>query len=270
MYPRVDDKFKKKHSYNYDMMKTNIMKRRPTTAWKVSVCKWFAFFCIGVFTGTAAFLMACLEDWLIETRSGIMDKILEKTDGSVALAWVFLGCWAMFFAGTASVFTIYVGPGANGSGIAEIFAILNGVNYPRFVEWKSLFVKCFCVIFAIVGSLCVGKEGPLAHIGAVVALCVIHYMPIKEFEVFKNDVSNREFLAGGVSAGVSAAFGAPIGGTLFAYEVSSPTTFWTFSLIWRVFFCCSWSTFTLSILSQLKDEALIDLKLTSAGTLKFG
>lgn len=28
MYPRVDDKFKKKHSYNYDMMKANIMKKR--------------------------------------------------------------------------------------------------------------------------------------------------------------------------------------------------------------------------------------------------
>jgi len=28
MYPRIDDKFKKKHSYNYDMMKTNIMQNR--------------------------------------------------------------------------------------------------------------------------------------------------------------------------------------------------------------------------------------------------
>jgi len=199
-----------------------------------------------------------------------MDKILEKTSGKVGVVWIFLACWAVFFAGLASILTIYVGPGANGSGIAEIFAILNGVNYPRFVEWRSLFIKCFCVIFGIVGSLCIGKEGPLAHIGGVIALCVIYYLPIKEFDYFKNDVSSREFLAGGVSAGVSAAFGAPIGGTLFAYELSSPTTFWTFSLIWRVFFCCSLSTFTLSILSQIKDDTIIDLKLTSAGTLKFG
>lgn len=38
----------------------------------------------------------------------------------------------------------------------------------------------------------------------------------------------REFLAAGISAGVSVAFGAPIGGALFAYEISGPATFWTF------------------------------------------
>jgi chloride channel 7 len=61
-------------------------------------------------------------------------------------------------------------------------------------------------------------------------------------------VSKREFLAGGASAGVSAAFGAPIGGALFSYELSRPATFWTFGMIWRIFFCCSISTFTLSFL----------------------
>jgi len=56
-------------------------------------------------------------------------------------------------------------------------------------------------------------------------------------------------MCAGVSAGVSAAFGAPIGGALFSYELSKPTTFWTFAMIWRTFFCCSCSTFTLSFLT---------------------
>jgi len=164
--------------------------------------------------------MACLEDTLVEVRTQVMDIILESTHGKVPVAWVFLAFWAIFWASLASIITIYVGPGANGSGIAEIFAILNGVNYPKFVGWTSLLVKCFGVIFAIVGPLCIGKEGPLAHIGGVIALCTIHCIPIQAFDFFKNDVSMREFFAGGVSAGVSAAFGAPIGGALFSYELS--------------------------------------------------
>ena len=39
-------------------------------------------------------------------------------------------------------------------------------------------------------------------------------------------------VAAGAGVGVSVAFGAPIGGVLFAYEVSKANTFWTFDLAW--------------------------------------
>jgi len=55
-------------------------------------------------------------------------------------------------------------------------------------------------------------------------------------------------MAAGSSVGVSCAFGAPIGGALFSYEISKPNTFWTFSMLWRVFFATSVGTFTLSIM----------------------
>lgn len=107
------------------------------------------------------------------------------------------------------------------------------------------------MILGIAASLCIGKEGPLAHIGSIWGQIVIHNIPIPQFDYFKNDVSKREFLAGGVSAGVSAAFGSPIGGSLFSYELSKPTTFWTFNMLWRVFFCSSVSTYTLSLAKQI-------------------
>jgi chloride channel 7 len=52
-------------------------------------------------------------------------------------------------------------------------------------------------------------------------------------------------MAAGSSAGVAAAFGAPIGGALFSYEISKPNTFWSFSMLWRVFFSAAVSTFML-------------------------
>jgi chloride channel 3/4/5 len=54
-------------------------------------------------------------------------------------------------------------------------------------------------------------------------------------------------MAAGASCGVSVAFGAPIGGALFSYEISKPNTFWTFSMLWKVFAATSIATFTLSI-----------------------
>jgi H+/Cl- antiporter ClcA len=95
-------------------------------------------------------------------------------------------------------------------------------------------------------------------------------MPFSRFDYFKNDQVKREFMAAGVSAGVSAAFASPIGGALFSYEISKPTTFWTFSMIWRIFFCSSISTYTLSLLSQIQNKGFRDLTLGSEGTLKFG
>ena len=167
----------------------------------------------------------------------------------------------------ACLMTLYIGPGANGSGTAEVMGVLNGVNYPDVIGFKTLFVKVFGTLFAVVGGLCIGKEGPLAHIGAIIGV-MTSYMPFSCFELCQNDVIRRQLIAAGSSTGVACAFGAPIGGALFAYECSKPNTFWTFSLIWRVFFSTSFGVFTLSILQSLWSGS--PLSVTDAGALKFG
>ena len=75
-------------------------------------------------------------------------------------------------------------------------------------------------------------------------------------------------MAAGASAGVAVAFGAPIGGALFAYEMSTPNTFWTFNLLWRNFFCSAVSTFVLGILTSLWNDNPVTL--SDAAILKFG
>lgn len=186
------------------------------------------------------------------------------------LAWVFLSAWCFVIAAGASYLTITKGPGANGSGIAELIAYLNGVNMPKLIGWGTFIIKSVCVVLGIAAQLCIGKEGPLAHIGANVAVLLIYYMPLSVFQYYRNDVMKREFVAAGIAAGVSAAFGSPIGGTLFAYELSKPSTFWTFSMIWRSFFCAAVSTYTLSLFDHVHTVGWTDLALTARGTLKFG
>lgn len=250
------------------MMKSEVFENRESYKY-IEAYRWLANLLIGVCTGVVAFVMSTLEEFLIEKRTYFVEKIIHK-GGSGWLAWAFLAGWCFVLCALASYLTITVGPAANGSGIAELMAYLNGVNYPEIYSYKTLIIKIFCVVLGICGALCIGKEGPLAHIGAAIAVMVIFRFPISTFDYFRNEVDKREFVAAGISAGVSAAFGAPIGGTLFSYEISTPSTFWRFGLIWRIFFCSSVSTFTLSLLSQMRRSGMARITVSSAGTLKFG
>ena len=87
--------------------------------------------------------------------------------------------------------TCYYGPGANGSGIAELIGYLNGINYPDFISLPTFLTKVIGVTFAVAGKLCVGKEGPLAHIGAICGAFTL-YLP--GMDMFRNDEQKRVFI----------------------------------------------------------------------------
>lgn len=76
-------------------------------------------------------------------------------------------------------------------------------------------------------------------------------------------------MAAGTSAGVAAAFGAPIGGALFAYELSKTTSYWTFSMLWKTFTTCAFAVLILGILQTL-TLAKNYKEGFSGSTIKFG
>lgn len=106
---------------------------------------------------------------------------------------------------------------AAGSGIPEIKTILSGFVIPHFLDFKVLLVKAVGATFAVATGLCLGKEGPFVHISTCVG-----YLVAKRFPKYQaNGRKMREMLSVACSSGLSVAFGAPIGGVLFSYEVSS-------------------------------------------------
>ena len=82
---------------------------------------------------------------------------------------------------------------------------------------QTLLCKVIGVIFSVAGGLAVGKEGPMIHAGAVVAAGVSQgrsktfNKDFRLFQYFREDHEKRDFVSGGAAAGVSAAFGAPVG-----------------------------------------------------------
>lgn len=104
---------------------------------------------------------------------------------------------------------------AAGSGIPEIKTILSGFVIPHFLDLKVLLVKAVGATFAVATGMCLGKEGPFVHISTCVGYLVANLFP----KYRQNGRKMREMLSVACSAGLSVAFGAPIGGILFSYEV---------------------------------------------------
>ncbi|KAI5459550.1 chloride channel [Mariannaea sp. PMI_226] len=120
---------------------------------------------------------------------------------------------------------------AAGSGIPEIKTVLSGFVIPHLFDLKVLVVKAVGATFAVATGMCLGKEGPFVHISACVGYLVAMRIP----KYATNERKLREMLSVACSAGLSVAFGAPIGGVLFSFEEIS--TYFPRSVLWRSCLC---------------------------------
>lgn len=132
---------------------------------------------------------------------------------------------------------------AAGSGIPEIKTILSGFVIKGYLGVSTLFVKSFGLALSVASGMSLGKEGPMVHIACAIANIVSR--SVSKYET--NEAKKREMLSAACAAGVSVAFGAPLGGTLFSWEESS--TYFPAKVMWRSFFCASVAALTLRALN---------------------
>ncbi|XP_078237676.1 H(+)/Cl(-) exchange transporter 7 [Pogona vitticeps] len=269
----------KYESLDYDNCENQLFleeeKRINHTAFRtVEIRRWVICAMIGILTG----LVACFIDIVVEYLAGLKYELVKgNIDGFTETGRLSFSLllWATLnasFVMVGSVMVAFIEPVAAGSGIPQIKCYLNGVKIPHVVRLKTLVVKVCGVILSVVGGLAVGKEGPMIHSGAVIAAGISQgrstslKRDFKIFEYFRRDTEKRDFVSAGAAAGVSAAFGAPVGGVLFSLEEGA--SFWNQFLTWRIFFASMISTFTLnSILSIYKGNPW---DLSSPGLINFG
>uniref|UniRef100_A0A7N5K0G1 Chloride voltage-gated channel 7 n=1 Tax=Ailuropoda melanoleuca TaxID=9646 RepID=A0A7N5K0G1_AILME len=269
----------KYESLDYDNSENQLFleeeRRINHTAFRtVEMKRWVICAMIGILTG----LVACFIDIVVENVAGLkykvvkdnIDKFTERGGLSFSLLlWATLNS-AFVLVGSAIV--AFVEPVAAGSGIPQIKCFLNGVKIPHVVRLKTLVIKVSGVILSVVGGLAVGKEGPMIHSGSVIAAGISQgrstslKRDFKIFEYFRRDTEKRDFVSAGAAAGVSAAFGAPVGGVLFSLEEGA--SFWNQFLTWRIFFASMISTFTLNFVLSIYHGNIWDL--SSPGLINFG
>jgi len=157
----------------------------------------------------------------------------------------------------ASLFVVIGEPLAAGSGIPEVKCYLNGVRMYRIVRFRTLVSKAVGILFSVASGLPCGKEGPMIHSGAVIGGGVatgksskLHF-DTGFFRRYRGDREKRVFVAAGAAAGVAAAFGAPIGGVLFAVEEAC--SWWTLDMSMQIFFCATCSSVTLNLVQKWND-----------------
>uniref|UniRef100_A0A8C3UZW2 Chloride voltage-gated channel 7 n=1 Tax=Catharus ustulatus TaxID=91951 RepID=A0A8C3UZW2_CATUS len=224
----------------------------------VEIKRWVICAMIGILTG----LVACFIDIVVENLAGLKYRVvkdnIDKFTAKGGLSFSLL-LWATLNASVVmvgSLIVAFIEPVAAGSGIPQIKCYLNGVKIPHVVRLKGLCYKCPSVPYQAVPT------GGLASSMS----CPLPSLLFQIFEYFRRDTEKRDFVSAGAAAGVSAAFGAPVGGVLFSLEEGA--SFWNQFLTWRIFFASMISTFTLnSVLSVYHGNAW---DLSSPGLINFG
>nr|XP_018261404.1 voltage-gated chloride channel [Kwoniella dejecticola CBS 10117]OBR83562.1 voltage-gated chloride channel [Kwoniella dejecticola CBS 10117] len=145
---------------------------------------------------------------------------------------------------------------AAGSGIPEIKTILSGFVIHGYLGGWTLITKSVGLALSVASGLSLGKEGPLVHISSCVGNIVSRLF--LKFEC--NEAKRREVLSAACAAGVSVAFGAPVGGVLFSLEEVS--YYFPPKVMWRSFWCAAVAAITLKTLNPFGNGSLVLFNVT--------
>ncbi|KAL1427145.1 hypothetical protein MTO96_017655 [Rhipicephalus appendiculatus] len=171
--------------------------------------------------------------------------------GFYLLSYLLYVLWSVLFAGLAVMLVRTFAPYACGSGIPEIKTILSGFIIRGYLGKWTLTIKSVCLVLAVGAGLSLGKEGPLVHVACCIGNIFSYLFP----KYGKNEAKKREILSAAAAAGVSVAFGAPIGGVLFSLEEVS--YYFPLKTLWRSFFCALVAASVLRSINPFGNDHLV-------------
>jgi hypothetical protein len=237
-----------------------------------TLTRWILTWLVGVIMAAVAFCISGLAEFLVKYRKeNIIDESVHPHstyEDSLPTFFKFAG-WNLFLAGGASCLVLFVSPQSVASGIPEVKAILNGLHVPKFLSFITFVAKFFGIIMTVASGLVLGPEGPLVHLGAIVGSAMTRGQKTIQLNgkktvfrfpsfmhgfmmQFRNDVDRRDFISIGAACGFAAAFGAPIGGVLFALEEAA--SFWSDKLMWRALTATTLATIVLRFVKDMSEE----------------
>ncbi|KAH6586293.1 hypothetical protein BASA50_000757 [Batrachochytrium salamandrivorans] len=243
---------------------------------------WILILAMGAVTGWLAGFINISEQWLSDLRNGYCSagfylnrhfccwltpapgECVDWIEWSPAtgelwpwsLEYFFYVLTAIIFAVSSAVLVKNYAPYAAGSGIPEVKTILGGFVIRNFLSFWTLVVKCIGLVLAVASGLSLGKEGPLVHVACCVGNIFSNF--VKKYK--ENEAKKRGLLSAACAAGVSVAFGAPIGGVLFSLEEVS--YYFPYKTMWRSFFMAMVAAISLQLVNPFRTGKLVLFQVT--------
>ncbi|KAG8453838.1 hypothetical protein GDO86_000460 [Hymenochirus boettgeri] len=265
-----------------------INSKKKESAWELTKSLYDAWsgWLVVTLTGLASGLIDIAADWMADLKEGICmtafwfnheqccwdsnegtfeerdkcpqwqtwaDLIIGQAEGpgSYIMNYIMYIFWALSFAFLAVSLVKVFAPYACGSGIPEIKTILSGFIIRGYLGKWTLMIKTVTLVLAVASGLSLGKEGPLVHVACCCGNIFSYLFP----KYSTNEAKKREVLSAASAAGVSVAFGAPIGGVLFSLEEVS--YYFPLKTLWRSFFAALVAAFVLRSINPFGNSRLV-------------
>ncbi|KAI0272312.1 Cl-channel protein, partial [Gloeopeniophorella convolvens] len=248
---------------------------------------WFVMICTGICVGLAGGWLDILVMWLSGLREGRCSRgfLLNAVEccagvdaGEVCQDWQSWGehigvssilgqsllhsfiyiLLSTAFAASAAFLVMYYAPYAFHTGSERHFLILGGYVFDTFFSSWTLLIKALGLALSVSSGLSLGKEGPLVHVS-----CCMSFLFMKIFSHYhRNESQKRKILAAAAAAGVSVAFGSPLGGVLFGLEELDAFGS-DFDVMWRGFVTSATAAVALQYVDPFKTSKLVLFQVTS-------
>ncbi len=209
---RIDRKRYRKSMYYKYLLKTGAFIRKTGM---LKSGKWIYY---GLIIGVVAAFGAAVFMKALDFMSRFMLEGIGGHSGNEMGQAVFqpgLKKWAILLlpaagALVAGLISAKIAPDTKGHGTDDVIKSFHKQNGN--ISLKTAIAKIFATIFVIGSGGSAGREGPIAQIGAGFASFFGRKMKVPARD-------RRIMLISGAGAGISAIFGAPLGGAIFAVEV---------------------------------------------------
>ncbi|RMD41658.1 hypothetical protein DV735_g3507, partial [Chaetothyriales sp. CBS 134920] len=232
---------------------------------------WIVLILTGIAVGVLAACMSIVSDWLADIKTGFCrngngggkfylsrqfccwghDDIsqcqdwtpwrtalhLASTGGGYIVEYLFFVIFAVVFSLSAALLVKEYSNYAKQSGIPEIKTVLGGFVIRRFLDGWTLVAK---------------------SVGLVSGDIQVLDRPI--YSLSGNEARKREILSAASAAGISVAFGAPVGGVLFSLEQVS--FYFPDKTMWQSFVCAMVAAVTLQALNPFHTGKIVLYQVT--------